>query len=148
MKIIQASETHLDLIIPLFDDYRFFYGENSNVCKAKNFIQDRLQKADSIIFLATETSKSTAIGFAQLYPSFTSIGTGKTFILNDLYVSPQHRKNGIANKLLKHIKEFAQKNGAVKITLQTASSNISAQKLYESLGYKQEKNFISFYLDL
>lgn len=148
MKIIQTNERHLDLIAPLFDEYRVFYGQNSNLYKAKNFIQDRLQKFDSIIFLVVETAESTPIGFAQLYPSFTSIGMGKTFILNDLYVRAEYRKKGVANKLLKHIKEFAQKNDATRITLQTEFSNAIAQKLYESHGYKKEKNFMHFYLNL
>ncbi|MBS0185207.1 MAG: GNAT family N-acetyltransferase [Proteobacteria bacterium] len=144
MKIFQANETHLDLVASLFNEYRVFYDQIFDLCKAENFIRDRLQKNDSIIFLVTKATDLTPLGFAQLYHSFTSIGAAEILILNDLYIKPEYRKNGIAGKLLMHIEEFAQKKGVAKITLQTAKSNSIAQKLYTSYRYKQEKNFLNF----
>lgn len=148
MKIIRAGENHLDLITPLFDAYRIFYGQSHDLVRAKNFISARLKNSDSIIFLITDEKELEAMAFAQLYPSFTSIGTSKIFILNDLYVKAEYRKNSVATQLLKHIKEFAQKNNAIRITLETALSNNIAQGLYESLGYKKEEGVLHFHLNL
>lgn len=146
MKIIRAKNIHLNLIAPLFDAYRMFYDQPSDLPRAENFIEQRLQNSDSAIFLMTNEEESEVFGFAQLYPTFTSIATGKIFILNDLYIKPDKRKNGFAGEILQFIKQFAKNEGAIKIVLKTTQSNHVAQKLYESLGYKKDDDFLNYNL--
>jgi ribosomal protein S18 acetylase RimI-like enzyme len=148
VKIIRAQKTHLNLIAPLFDAYRVFYNQPSDLIRAENFIKQRLQNSDSIIFLVTNEAESEAIGFVQIYPSFTSIGTSKIYILNDLYIKPEHRKNGVARQLLQFVQQFAKEEGVVKVVLQTAISNTIAQKLYKSLGYRKEEEFLTYTLKI
>jgi RimJ/RimL family protein N-acetyltransferase len=146
MKIIRAKNIHLNLIVPLFDDYRIFYDQPSDLPRAENFIEQRLKNSDSVIFLMTDEEESEVFGFAQIYPTFSSIATGKIFILNDLYIKPDKRKNGFAGEILHFIKQFARNEGAIKIVLKTARSNHIAQKLYESLGYKKDEEFLNYNL--
>ena len=44
VKIIQASSEHLDELSKLFDKYRVFYKEPSDIEAARNFLQERLMK--------------------------------------------------------------------------------------------------------
>lgn len=146
MKIIKAKTSDLKLVVPLFDAYRVFYGQNPDMLKSEAFISARLQNEDSIIFIITNDAQSESYGFAQVYPSFSSIGAASIFILNDLYVAPEHRRKGLARRLLQHINELAAKENMAKITLETAFTNKAAQALYESLGYKQEEGALIYNL--
>ena len=102
MQIIRVQLEHAELIAPLFDAYRQFYKQSSNLAGAREFVTDRLKKNESVIFLAVEKKDSSplGIGFTQLYPSFSSTNMRRLWILNDLYVSPNARKKGIGEALL------------------------------------------------
>jgi len=91
--IIRATIDQLDLIAPLFDGYRQFYKQPSNVDKARQFIKDRLIRHESVIFLAL--LDEAAVGFTQLYPSFSSTSMQRLWILNDLFVAPDGRRSGV-----------------------------------------------------
>ena len=77
------------------------------------------------------------MGFAQLYPSFSSVSAGRVWILNDLFVTESARGMGIGTKLLGEIKAFGSDANAKSILVETTSSNTGAQKLYETAGYQE-----------
>jgi len=133
MKIIKASIDLLDELTPLFDGYRVFYSQASDPDAARQFLSERLYSEDSIIFLARDTS-GRALGFTQLYPSFSSVSMQRIYILNDLFVSESARGMGVGAALLKHAQQFARKEGCKGLTLETAIDN-PAQKLYKRLGW-------------
>lgn len=60
MEISQASIEQLDDMVLLFDQYRGFYRQNSDLEQAKEFITARLQQQDSVILLATEVTNKSA----------------------------------------------------------------------------------------
>ena len=80
----QATASDLDLVVPLFDKYRKFYGHPSDPEGGRRFIEERLEHAESTIFLAFHDSAT--VGFTLLYPSFSSGAMARIFILNDLFV--------------------------------------------------------------
>lgn len=145
--IRQASLQDLEQVVPLFDAYRQFYGRPSDPALARAFLRERLQRAESVILLAGAESDQ-ALGFTQLFPSFTSLGAARTYILNDLFVSPDARGRGVATLLLEHAAHFARAMGAVRLTLATALDNRPAQKLYESLGWQRDEGFYHYDLPL
>lgn len=136
MQIIRATIDNLDILVPLFDGYRVFYNQKSNPEAARKFLNERFQKEDSVIFLAT-ASDGLGLGFTQLYPSFSSVSMQRTYILNDLFVSSEARKKGIGEALMERAKLFAKNEGSKGLTLETAIDN-PAQKLYERLGWKKD----------
>lgn len=143
MEVIRAEIQHLEPIATLFDQYRVFYGQESNLAAAKIFLQERLQNRDSVIFVA---SNGQIVGFTQLYPSFSSVSMQRIWILNDLFVVATRRRQGIARLLLATAKQYAQETGAIGMTLATQISNLSAQTLYESLGYTRDEEFYHYSL--
>ncbi|GHX17178.1 histone acetyltransferase HPA2 and related acetyltransferase [Vibrio cholerae] len=72
MKVIEASVSNLDDIAILFDAYRQFYEQESDIQGARNFIEMHMKNGDSVIFLALSEGNEP-LGFAQLYPSFSSV---------------------------------------------------------------------------
>lgn len=88
------------------------------------------------------------LGFTQLYPGFSSVSARPSWILNDLYVSPNARRAGVAKLLMNTAKDFADSTQAKGISLETSLDNVNAQALYETLGYKKSDGFYSYYLPL
>ena len=144
--IKQANLDHVQKISELFNAYRVFYKQSSNIDLAKKFISDRIKNEESIIFLAMDET-GNPLGFTQLYPTFSSVSARRTWVLNDLFVSESSRKLGVGEKLMNSAKVFALKTGAKGISLETAENNINAQALYESLGYEKSSD-IYYFLNL
>jgi len=136
MEIKQAKNTDLDQLSILFAQYREFYGQPYEPGIAKQFLEERLKREESILFIAIENGEQT--GFTQLYPSFSSVGMTKIWILNDLFVSAEHRRTGIAQALINHVIAYTKLTCRKKIVLSTAYDNFNAQKLYERLGFQKE----------
>jgi ribosomal protein S18 acetylase RimI-like enzyme len=142
-----ASIADLELIAPLFDAYRVFYGEPSDIALARKFLFERFQHNQSILFIATQNNDN-AIGFTQLYPSFSSVSAARIFILNDLYVAPSARRSGAAARLLKTAENYGRAIGATQLVLSTAVSNEAAQALYIAEGWIRENSFYEYSLSL
>jgi len=136
MEIRKASVEDAAIVALLFDSYRSFYKQAPDVDAAFNFIKERLQQNESVIFIAF--IKDNAVGFVQLYPIFTSVGMKNAWLLNDLYIHVSSRGKGVATALLDAAKEFAKNTGSKWLMLQTASDNYTAQTLYKKNGWKKE----------
>jgi GNAT superfamily N-acetyltransferase len=135
----QATIFDLDLVVPLFDSYRQFYRHPSDLALAEKFLLERFQHGESIIFLAMEDG--TALGFVQLYPSFSSGAAAHILILNDLFVVPGARRAGVATLLLRAAVNYGKAVGVVRLTLSTEVTNKSARALYEAEGWKLQTDF-------
>nr|WP_246580310.1 GNAT family N-acetyltransferase [Deinococcus aestuarii] len=130
----------------MFDGYRQFYGQASDPEGARAFLAERLDRGESVIFVALDGE--TALGFTQLYPSFTSVGMRRLWILNDLFVAPQGRRRGVGQALLARARRHGLETGAVRLTLSTATDNVSAQTLYEAQGWRRDEDFYTYNLTL
>jgi GNAT superfamily N-acetyltransferase len=146
MEVALACFEHLEEVSKLFDRYRVFYKQSSDLEAAAKFLQERFQKKDSTVLVASDNGR--VVGFTQLYPSFSSVSMQRVWILNDLFVEETYRKQGVAKLLLGAAENFARETGAVRIILATQISNMAAQALYESLGYSKDKEFYHYALRL
>jgi len=143
----QATIFDLDLIVPLFDAYRQFYRRPSDPGLARAFLLERFQHHESIIFLAVKGDGS-AVGFTQLFPSFSSLSGARMFILNDLFVLAEARRQRVGSLLLAAAARFGREMGVVRLALSTEVTNETAQALYEREGWKRQTGFYSYDLVL
>jgi len=154
-----ADANDLDALADLFDAYRQFYKQPGDVSAARAFLAERIVHAESVLLIAEHAAGSiepaaieraaiepAAIGFLQLYPLFSSVRLGRTWLLNDLYVAPQARRLGVARTLLDAACAFAREGGALGLELETGSDNLTAQALYRSAGWALGKN-LHFHID-
>jgi len=141
----QATIHDLDLVAPLFDAYRVFYRQPSDIEAATHFLRERFQHHESVLMLALDDEGEGA-GFVQLYPLFTSVRMARIYLLNDLFVAPRSRRHGVGAALLHQAADYARAVGAVGMTLATAHTNIAAQRLYESLGWQRDEEFREYAL--
>ncbi|AEG94343.1 GNAT family N-acetyltransferase [Ramlibacter tataouinensis] len=146
LAVRQATIHDVPALVPLFDGYRRFYKRPSDPAGAHAFLLERFQHAQSVIFLAFDNEQ--ALGFTQLYPSFSSAAMARIYILNDLFVREESRGIGIGKALMQAAAEFARAAGAVRLTLSTAVTNTHAQGVYESLGWNRDQQFYVYNLAL
>ena len=147
MNVIQATTDHLPLLVPLFDAYRKFYEQQSDLSGAAAFLGERLRNRDSVIFLATDGS-GPALGFVQLYPAFSSVSMKRLWMLNDLFVTHAARHKGVAEALLRRSAVMAKETKSKGLVLETGVNNNPAKKLYEKCGWIKEQEFDRYFLNL
>ncbi len=146
LEVRQATVADLNLLVPLFEAYRQFYRQPSNPERARRFLLDRFEHNQSVIFLAFEDA--AAIGFTQLYPSFSSSAMARIFILNDLFVAPEARRRGAGSALLQAAADYGRRVGAIRLVLSTEITNTTAQSAYERMGWKRDTVFCVYQLAL
>lgn len=146
VEIVQATPADVGTVAPLFDAYRQFYKKPSNEEAARRFLFARLSKGESVLFLALHGPD--AVGFVHLYPVFSSTSLTRQWILNDLYVISSAREQGIGHALVERARRFAEATQADGLTLETATDNHTAQRLYERLGWKRDEQFYRYFLAL
>lgn len=146
-QVRQASIYDLDTLVPLFDGYRQFYRQAADPARARAFLAERFAHLESIVLLACD-EQGAGLGFVQLYPMFSSVSTARIYLLNDLFVAPPARRQGVASALLSAVAEHARALGAARLWLQTEQNNASAQALYESLGWRRDDDFCDYGLVL
>ena len=142
-----ATAADVELVAPLLDAYRQFYGRESDLSTAIRFLSERLRNDESVVLVAT-TDSGVALGFVQLFPSFSSVRAARIYILNDLFVTPDARGQGLGRGLLLEAVSLARTRGASRLKLSTAATNLPAQHLYESLGWVRDNDFYEYNLGL
>ena len=139
----QAVMADLDALAALFDQYRQFQGQPGDLLAARAFLRERLDHGESVLFLCHDGAVS--VGFAQLYPIFSSVSLTRVFILNDLFVAAAGRRKGVASRLLAAVESYAWSLGAARISLNVARDNVSAQQLYERQGWEQDGKYFMYH---
>lgn len=144
-----ASLADIADLAPLFDDYRLFYKQPSDRAGAERFVAERIEKQDTRFFIAKHNKgtrdSGAALGFVHLIPSLGTLAMRPIWYLEDLFVIPSARRQGVARALMLDAESFARETGAERLTLSTANDNHAAQALYLSLGYVRDEYFWQFH---
>jgi len=144
----QATIHDLDLVAPLFDAYRQFYAQPADLALARRFLEERFRHAESVVLLALNEATGEGVGFTQLYPLFSSVRATRRYLLNDLFVTPEKRRFGVAAALLHAATAHARAMGMAGMSMSTANDNLPAQRLYESMGWQLDSGFREYHLTL
>ena len=142
VRTVRAELDDLEALVPLFDAYRRFYKQVSDPDGARAYLAERIKRGESVIFLAIVDA--VIVGFTQLYPLFSSVSLKRLWLLNDLFVAPGARTSGAGRALLERAERWAAETGAKGLTLTTAMTNTTAQRLYEAAGWKKDEAFFHY----
>ena len=143
MIVRQAFESDLHDLAVLFDEYRQFYGASSNLSMSYNFLMQRFQNKESVIFISLKDQNIT--GFVLLYRGFSTVACSSYYILDDVYVTPNFRRQGSAKQLIDTAILFGRQQNALRISLETQKTNIESKRLYENMGFIQDDEFQTYH---
>ncbi|MEN1783908.1 MAG: GNAT family N-acetyltransferase [Bacteroidota bacterium] len=142
LEISRIEVSEIDKVAPLFDAYRVFYKQTSDIAAGTAFLLQRLTSRTAVIFLAEKDGKP--VGFTQLYTTYSSVSMATYFILNDLFVIPAFRGQGIGQALLEQAKIHCKQMEYKGLALETAIDN-AAQQQYERMGWKKDSEYKHYF---
>ena len=148
MRIVQATLEHLDQLTPLFVTYREHFGQLPYPDSSRKFLEKRISRKESVIYLALADDEDKLLGYCQLFPSYSSLSLKRVWILNDIFVAEDARRMLVADRLLQTAKQMAKETNAVRMRVATSVSNEVAQKTYESIGFREDTRFKNYTLEL
>jgi ribosomal protein S18 acetylase RimI-like enzyme len=144
IQVEHANQNDLNDLVQLFQGYRIFYEQEPDADAERAFIQARIENHDAVIFIARDGESRAALGFTQLYPLFSSVSMKPLWLLNDLYVAEAGRKRGVGEALMQRAENHARETRTKGLVLNTAHTNITAQRLYERMGYTKDEIFRTY----
>ena len=150
-----ATDDDVDAVVNLFRQYLRFYDQEVPEAEARAYLTARRDASDSVLLVAVpgsdggeappgdrpETVGPRLLGFAQSYPTWSSVSLSRSWVLNDLFVTPAARGTGAARALVQDMCRRAKEAGAIRVSLATAWDNVAAQGLYESEGFVRDQHF-------
>lgn len=134
-----ATLKDLSGLAQLFNQYRIFYKQESDIAAAWQFLSDRITGNEAVIFVAEE-GEGGLVGYTQLFPLFSSVRLKRMWLLNDLFVMQSRRGRGISKLLIDAAKQLAMDTNACGLLLDTAKSNTIGNKLYPAVDFKLEES--------
>ncbi|AXE33171.1 GNAT family N-acetyltransferase [Chromobacterium phragmitis] len=129
--------------LALFTAYLDFYGVSQSQESCQDYLSERLRRRQAVAFLASEGDAPR--GFALMYTGFSSLSLQPCWVLHDLYVAAEARRQGVGQSLIRRCQQYANDLGGGEIMLQTAHDNLGAQQLYQSLGFTLDRDFRVYY---
>ncbi len=145
INIREISKQEYELVADMFNKYRIFYKQPSDIEIAKQYLKERLANNEAQIFIAFDDETTELVGFTLLYARFSSVSAIKNWHFGDLYVEPNQRKRGVGQSLLKTAIDFATEHKAKFVSLNTAKDNFTAQKVYENFGFNKKEYLSEYY---
>ena len=148
--IRRARADDLAALVPLVEQYLAFYDVKHPRSAVTRFVAQRLRAKPAFVWVAAQSRAATAelIGFVQVYPSWSTLRLGPSWVLNDLYVEKQARGAGLGRALVKIVVAEAERGGVRSVELMTATTNAGARALYESLGFQTDSTFLTYSIAL
>lgn len=137
-----ATPADLDALTRLFVGYHEFYGREGDAAAARDFLAARQRDGDAVVLVAE--ADSGLVGFAQVYPTWSSLSMARVWVLNDLFVDPSARGTGAGRSLVRAVLAAARDAGAVRVSLSTQTTNHTAQALYVAEGFARDEEFWTY----
>lgn len=139
IQIAPVDTAEFERLLPLIAAYQRFY-EVEEIDEGRNrafFHRFLAPSEDGMLLGAREAGE--IVGYACLYWHFTSLAPAETVLMNDLYVDPAHRGQGIGRALIDASAEIARERDALRLEWMTAPGNETAQRLYDSTGAERSE---------
>ena len=133
--ITRVGEEDLEELLPLLRGYCDFYevspSDEALLALSRALIADPEREGLQLI---ARTADGTAVGFATVYWTWQTLNAARLAVMNDLFIAPEGRGSGLADRLIAACRERAAAHGARELAWQTAKDNHRAQKVYERVG--------------
>lgn len=141
----------LPLLMPMLRAYCDFYGVDPRddrlvaLCRA---LIDDPQEGSQLIArrLDGEGDVGDPVGFATIFWTWQTLDAARVGVMNDLFVVPDARGEGVGRRLIERCRAHCRKRGAKKLVWETALDNHTAQRLYDSTG-AESSTWLTYEID-
>ena len=119
-----------------FDAKRFLFIEDPEA-GYKWWFDKELSNKKALILCARLDGRVVGYAYARLEPRDWNALLDAHGALHDILVAEDARRQGVGKKLLQRALDELKARGAARVVLHTAIKNRAAQKLFESVGFRQ-----------
>jgi GNAT superfamily N-acetyltransferase len=141
-----VGEADLADLLPLMRAYCDFYeaapGDGDLEALARALIADPEGEGMQLIARGKD---GEPLGFATIYWYWQTLSASRAGLMNDLFVVPDGRGQGVGRALIEECARRARDHGASQLVWETATDNETAQRLYRSFDATEER-WISYSL--
>jgi ribosomal protein S18 acetylase RimI-like enzyme len=138
--ITVVGEADLEELLPLLRGYCDFYevapSDEALLALSRALIADPSREGVQLI---ARNPDGRAVGFATIYWTWQTTAAARLAVMNDLFVAPEGRGSGLAERLIAACRERAAEHGARSLAWQTAKDNVRAQKVYDRIGGRRSE---------
>jgi GNAT superfamily N-acetyltransferase len=146
LTIRQAAIQDLSKLVPIFDDYREYFGQQKDPAAVDQFLFEKFEHLESVIFIAQ--LEDEVVGFAQLYPVFSSLTLQRVWLLNDFFIAEEFRGSGVGTQLFARVKEYTLLTRSKGIEVSVEHTNKKAWAFWENQGFKMDEEFRFYFYKL
>jgi GNAT superfamily N-acetyltransferase len=110
--------------------------------RVSNSLAQMQAEQDCFQCLVAETTDGEIVGMALYYPAYYT-WIGKTMYLDDLYVQPAYRGQGLGMQLLQGVFDAAKAASCKHVRWQVIDWNAAAIALYERIGARLDPEWVN-----
>jgi len=136
VRIRAVEETDFLQIVSLFKEFATFEKMPEQMT---NSVERMSKEKDFFHCFVAETKDKKIIGYATYFFCYYT-WIGKSLYMDDLYVKPEYRANGIGTKLINKVIQFAKDSECNKLRWQVSDWNKPAIDFYTHIGAKIDSN--------
>ncbi len=136
IRIRAVEETDFLQIVSLFKEFATFEKMPEQMT---NSVERMSKEKDFFHCFVAETKDKKIIGYATYFFCYYT-WIGKSLYMDDLYVKPEYRANGIGTKLINKVIQFAKDSECNKLRWQVSDWNKPAIDFYTHIGAKIDSN--------
>ena len=144
-----VTEADLPELLPLMRGYCDFYEVDPSgddlLAMARALIADPEREGLQLIARGEDGS---AIGFATIFWTWSTLSASRIAVMNDLFVSEDARGSGAADKLIDACADRCRERDVTELDWQTAHDNLRAQKVYDRVGAKRDERWLDYSLSV
>jgi ribosomal protein S18 acetylase RimI-like enzyme len=143
---VRPDEAGWAAYVGLFADYRAYYGAGEPEPGASDGWLRTHEATGRVRCYLGRAPEPVAMAVVVVSPA--SLRLGVFWQLRDLFVAPEARRCGVGRAVVTSVASDARAAGALRLALQTESSNAPAQALYRSLGFEDVTGYVQMMLTL
>ena len=110
--------------------------------KVTNSVEQMHREKDFFRCIMAENEDGIIVGMALYFFAYYT-WVGKSLYLDDLYIKPDYRGNGIGTMLLKEIMKISKEEKCTRIRWQVLDWNTPAIDLYKKMGMTLDEEWIN-----
>jgi GNAT superfamily N-acetyltransferase len=146
--IATVTEADLPELLPLMRGYCDFYevdpSDDALLALARMLIAD----PDQGLQLIARDGDGSAVGFATIFWTWSTLSAAPLGVMNDLFVAPDARGGGWADALIAACVQRCRDRGVTELAWQTAHTNLRAQAVYERVGATRDERWLDYSLSV
>jgi GNAT superfamily N-acetyltransferase len=147
LRIRDAEPADVELLFSFVVELATFERAPDEVTGSPGMLEEALFGPDAVAEALIAELDGAAVGFVLFFRTFSTWLCRPGIWLEDLYVSPAHRRGGVGRALLAHLARLTVSRGYGRLEWSALLWNTPALDFYDGLGARRLEEWETFRLE-